>query len=232
SMSAMATATFKDRITGFSIHTPGTSTCKLLPYALSIDTWNQVLAGNGPDLWSRDPNTGAVSSASDGIHECKLFPISNGNGSSKNSLPPGNFGTIDIGSPNNSSAVLVRQILYGPNAEDLSYYPDGKVQINPDTGVLLMNGDTGVSAGAKDALTAIIGQPRIIPLYTTVSGPGNNAQYTIVAFAGITITEVVLTGSLSSKHLTIEPCFCIDSNGIPGDKVTSNYVYTPVALTR
>src|SRR5262249_25800309 len=123
SMSAMATATFKDRITGFSIHTPGTSTCKLLPYALSIDTWNQVLAGNGPDLWSRDPNTGAVSSASDGIHECKLFPISNGNGSSKNSLPPGNFGTIDIGSPNNSSAVLVRQILYGPNAEDLSYYP-------------------------------------------------------------------------------------------------------------
>jgi hypothetical protein len=232
SLTAMATATFKDRINGFSIHTPGTNTCKLLPYALDVNTWNQVLVGAGPDNWSRDPSTGAVTAGSDGIHECKLFPISNGNGSSWNSLPPGNFGTINIGSAANSTAVLVRQILYGPNADDLSYYPNGRVQIDPDTGTLLMNGNTGVSAGAKDALTSIIGQPRIIPLYTSVSGPGNNAEYTIVAFAGITITEVVLTGSLSSKHLTIEPCFCVDTNALPGTKPTSYYAYTPVALTR
>jgi Flp pilus assembly protein TadG len=231
-LTATATASNRDHITGFSIHTPGHSTCLLLPFALDVNTWNAVLAGAGPDIFTRDPKTGAVSGGSDGIHECKLFPLSNSGGGS--ALPPGNFGTINIGSAANSTAVLVRQILYGPNATDLSYYPNGVVQLDPVTGTLPMNGNTGVSAGCKAALTSIMGQPRVIPLYSSVAGPGNNAEYTIVGFAGVTILEVVLDGSLSSKHLTIQPCFAVDPNAIPGSTTTtpSYYVYSPVALTR
>jgi len=233
SLSATATATYWDRISGFSIHTPGHSTCLLLPFALDVNTWNDVLAGNGPDNFSRNTTTGAVTAGSDNIHECKLYPLSNGGGGGSNSLPPGNFGTVDIGAANNSTADIARQILYGPNASDLSHFPNGVVQLDSITHTLTLNGDTGVSAGVKDELASIVGQPRIIPLYSAVSGPGNNAQYTIVGFAGITITEVVLTGSLSSKHLTIQPCFCIDPNALPGNTAnTSTYVYTPVALTR
>jgi Flp pilus assembly protein TadG len=233
SLTATATATYRDHISGFSIHTPGYTTCKLLPFALDVNTWNSVLAGNGPDNFSRDPSTGAVTSGSDNIHECKLYPLSNGaGGKGKNALPPGNFGTVDIGAANNSTADLARQIVYGPNASDLAHFPNGVCQLDPTTHVLLLNGDTGVSAGVKDELASIIGQPRIIPLYSSVSGPGNNAVYTIVGWAGITITEVVLTGSLSSKHLTIQPCFCIDANALPGTLNSSTYVYTPVALTR
>jgi Flp pilus assembly protein TadG len=232
-LEATATASCRDRIVGFKIQAAGATTCKLLPFALNIDTWNQVLAGDGPDLFSRDDSTGAISPGSDGIHECKLYPVSNG-GSGSGDLPPGNFGTVDIGASNNSTNDIKRQILYGPNAEDLSHFPGGVCQLDPTTQTLMLQGDTGVSAGVKDELAAIIGQPRIIPLYSSVSGPGNNAQYTIVGFAGITITEVVLTGSLSSKHLTIQPCFVIDPNGISGPQAPtpSWFVYNPVALTR
>jgi hypothetical protein len=232
-MEAQATATYRDRIVGFKIQAAGATTCKLLPFALNIDTWNQVLAGVGPDTFVRDESTGSVKSGPDGIHECKLYPLSNGS-SGSGDLPPGNFGTVDIGASNNSTNDIKRQILYGPNAEDLSHFPGGVCQLDPATNTLMLQGDTGVSAAVKDDLAAIIGQPRIIPLYSSVSGPGNNAQYTIVGFAGITITEVVLTGSLSSKHLTIQPCFCVDPNGLPGTQIPtpSWFVYNPVALTR
>src|SRR5262249_8418840 len=144
----------------------------------------------------------------------------------------GNFGTVDLGAANNSTADLARQILYGVNADDLSHFANNTIQLDPATGTLNLQGDTGVSAGVKDELTSIIGQPRIIPLYSTVSGPGNNANYPIVGFAGITITEVVLTGSLSSKHITIQPCYVIEPNAISGGSGTSWFVVRPLALTR
>src|SRR6516162_187286 len=230
-INATATATYRDHITGFSIHAPGHDTCLLLPFALDVSTWNSLVAGNGPDVFSRDPNTGMVTAGTDGIHETKLFPLSNGSGG-RSGLPPGNFGTLQIGPANNSTATLVRQILNGPNANDLSYYPGGVIQLDPTTQALSLPGNTGVSAAVKDALNTIIGQPRVLPLYSSVAGPGANAVYTIVGFAGVTVCDVVLTGSLSSKHVTIEPCFAVHANALPGNTASSTYVYTPVALTR
>jgi Flp pilus assembly protein TadG len=230
-LDATATATYQGGVTGFKIQTPGYATCKLLPYALDVNTWNNVVAGNGPDNFARNSTTGAVSDGSDGVHECTLFPLSNGGGGQ--GLQPGNFGTVNIGASNNSTNTLVRQILYGPNASDLAYYPGGVVQLDPTTQTLMLNGDTGISAGAKAALAAIIGQPRIIPLFSTVDGPGNNCMYTIVGFAGITITEVVLTGSLSTKHITIQPCWCIDANAVGGGTSSSStFIVKPLCLTR
>jgi Flp pilus assembly protein TadG len=227
-----ATATYEGGISGFQIQAAGYGTAKLLPFALDVNAWNAVVSGTGPDDFTRDPATGAVTAGSDGVHEVKLFPLSNGNGSGESGLPPGNFGTIDIGSPNNSTADLSRQIREGVNAQDLSYFAGGKLQLDPDTHTLVLQGDTGVSAGVKDDLTAIIGTPRIIPLYSTVSGPGNNARYTIVGFAGVTVLEVVLTGSLSEKHVTIEPAFVIDPNALGGSPDSSFFVTKPLALTR
>jgi Flp pilus assembly protein TadG len=235
-LQATATASYQANVTGFKVSAPGYSTCKLLPFTLDVNVWNNVVAGSGPDLFTRNTSTGAVTSGSDGIHECKLYPLSNGNGNGNGSggLPPGNFGTVDLGAPNNSTSDISRQILYGPNANDLSYFPNNTIQLDPTTNTLILQGDTGISAGVKDELASIIGQPRIIPLYSSVSGPGNNARYTIVAFAGITITEVVLTGSLSSKHVTIQPCFVIDPNAVANgsSSSTSYFVVKPLGLVR
>jgi hypothetical protein len=231
-LDAKATATYEGRINGFKIQWPGTTTCKLLPYTLDVNVWNQLVAGTGSDNFTRS-SSGAVSSGSDGIPECKLFPLSNGNGSGDGDLPPGNFGTVDIGASNNSTSDIARQILYGPNVSDLSYFPGGALQLDPVTHTVILQGDTGVSAGVKDELASIIGQPRIIPLYSSVTGNGNNAHYTIVAFVGVTILEVDLTGSLSSKHITIQPCYVIEPNALGGGtESTSQYMVKPLGLTR
>jgi Flp pilus assembly protein TadG len=235
-MQATATGSYEDGIVGFKITYPGVDTAKLIPFALDVNTWNSVVAGNGPDDFSRS-SSGSVTSGSDGIHECKLFPLSNGNGSGNSGLPPGNFGTINIGTSNNSNDTTKRQIVNGPNSSDFAYYtaangyPNG-FKLDPTTGTLLLNGDTGVSAGMASSLDQIIGQPRILPLYSSVSGPGNNATYTIVAFVGVTVLEEVLTGSLASKHITIQPCWCIDVNALGGNSTQSTFVVKPLALTR
>jgi Flp pilus assembly protein TadG len=238
-LQATATASYEGGITGFKIHAPGVGTCKLLPFALDCHSWSNtptdswydatlpagVLQGSGPDVFSRSTDA-SVNSGSDNVHECPLNLLSN-------SLQPGNFGSVNIGAMANGTSDLNRLILNGPGANDLSVYPDGKLQLDPTTGTLTLTGNPGVSAACKSAVTSIIGQARILPLYISVSGNGANCQYTIVGFAGVTVLECVLTGSLPSNHITIQPCWCIDPNAEGGGASSASaFVVKPLALTR
>ena len=156
-----------------------------------------------------------------------MFPLSNGTGG----VVPGNFGTVDIGNPNNSTADIERQILYGVNSSDLAYY--GGSLVLGSNGTLLMNGDTGVSGGIKEELDSIKGKPRIIMLYSTVVQQGNNATYTIVGFVGIRIMYVKLTGSMSSKKIIIQPAVVVDASALIGNTTNSSkYVYSNVRIAR
>ena len=102
-----------------------------------------------------------------------------------------------------------------------------------DRGTLGLNGDTGISAGVKDELNSIRGKRRIVPVFSSVSGPGNNAQYTIVQFVGIRIMEVDLTGKSTSKRVIIQPATVKARGGIPSTSTnTSRFVYSPVWLVR
>ncbi len=85
----------------------------------------------------------------------------------------------------------------------------------------------------KDELAAVIGEPRVIPFFSQVTGAGNNAEYAIVQFAGVRITDVKLTGKMSDKHVTIQPANLVVNGGIPasGD-VTSRFIDSPVWLVR
>jgi len=95
-----------------------------------------------------------------------------------------------------------------------------------------LNGDTGISAGVKDELESIKGEPRIIPIFRTVTGPGNNAMYEIVGWAGVRILDVKLTGKMSKKHVTIQPANVKVKGAIPGVDETSNFIYSPVWLIK
>ena len=101
-----------------------------------------------------------------------------------------------------------------------------------ENGELELNGDTGISAGVKDELASIIGQVRIIPIYTEVNGNGNNAMFTIVRFEGVRILDVKLTGKGSQKRVIIQPANVIAR----GSKIdysgehTSSHLYAPVML--
>lgn len=71
--------------------------------------------------------------------------------------------------------------------------------------MLALNGDAGLSAGTKDELATIIGQSQAIPIFRSVSGPGNNATFQIYMFVGIRILYAKLSGSPSEKKVVIQP---------------------------
>jgi uncharacterized membrane protein len=217
---ASATAAMLPGI-GFNI-TPGSSlTSGILPIALDVGTWNNLMAGVGSDHFSYNPATGTVSPGSDGILEVDLYP------SGSNLMPSGNRGTVDIGTTNNGTSNLSRQIQYGLSASDLAPY-GGQLLFNQG---LQLDGNPGLSAAIKAPLTAIIGQPRVIPIFSSVSGPGANAVYTIVKFVGVRVLDVQLTGSPSQKHVTVQPCPYTDPTVVPGNTtLTSDSILAPVQL--
>jgi hypothetical protein len=219
---AEAAASFDGRVVGFRQpdQETGTGNVKLLPFALKINTWTDLLAGTGNDNWSYDESSERVSAGHDGLRETNLFPIGN---------RPGNFGTVDIGNPNNSTAELSRQIREGVSAEDLQWH-GGELRLDPVTHTLSVTGDTGISAGMTHALADIIGEPRVILLYSDVTGQGNNAVYTIVGFAGVRIMDFNLSGS---KYITIQPAVVVDDAAITEPGTSSSYfVHDRVRLTR
>lgn len=218
---AQATAAVVGSFNGF--HTPSDgSSLEILPFALDEVTWNNLLAGVASDNYKYNAETGGVTVGCDGIKEVNLYPQGTGS--------PGNRGTVDIGSCNNSTSDIARQIVSGISAEDFEHH-GGSLEFN-SSGELYLNGDTGISAGVKDELASIIGDTRIIPIFRSVAGPGNNAQYTIVKFAGVRIMNVKLTGSMSGKNVMIQPANVIAKGGIRGEVSRTNYVFSPVWLVR
>ncbi len=220
-LDAEATAGYARNIRGFKTPASGEN-LDILPYALDEDTWQALLDGNASDNWTWNAESKTISAGCDGTLEVNLFPQGTGS--------PGNRGTVDIGGSNNSTCDIARQIVYGISPADLAYH-DGSLDLGDD-GELVLNGDTGISAGVKDELTSIKGQPRAIPIFSTVVGPGNNAEYTIVRWVGIRIMDVKLTGSMNQKRVIVQPAPMVLSGAIASTVETSDYVYTPVVLIK
>ncbi|MEO1994855.1 MAG: hypothetical protein ABGZ17_06225, partial [Planctomycetaceae bacterium] len=172
-------------VVGFKIPDDSELTAHVLPIAFDETSWNDVLLGIGQDNFSYDPVTQEITGGSDGIIDFDIYPTNNSN------LPSGNRGTVDLGSPNNSTSDLRRQIISGLDDNDLSYF-GGTIRVHPDP--LLVNGDPGISAGIKSALQSIVGHPRAVPVFRSLSGSGNNATYEIVKFVGVRVLAVKLTG--------------------------------------
>lgn len=217
-----ATAAVVRKINGFQTPSDG-GNVELLPFALDLETWQILIANSGSDQYCWNDDTEQITSGADGWVEVNLFPQGTGS--------PGNRGTVDIGGSNNSTCDIARQILYGVSPADLAYH-GGKLEFDA-TGKLILNGDTGISAGVKDELAAIKGQPRVIPVFESVTGNGNNAMYTIVKWQGIRIMYVKLTGSMSQKQVMIQVAPVLASGVIPTtSSTTSEYVYSPVVLVQ
>jgi hypothetical protein len=73
----------------------------------------------------------------------------------------------------------------------------------------------------------------VIPIFESVSGNGNNAEYKIVKWQGIRIMAVKLTGSMSSKYVMIQIAPVMVNGIVPAPAAgTSQYVFSPVVLVR
>lgn len=79
----------------------------------------------------------------------------------------------------------------------------------------------------------VIGEVKAIPLFTSVSGPGNNATYVISRFVGVRIMDVRLTGNPNKRHVTVQPAPHSDSTVVKGQtEVRSDSIFTKPVLIR
>lgn len=243
-LSAQSVASIEDRVIGFEIPAGSGLRLEILPFAIYVDSWKVQTDGenydttlncppeNDLDHFAFNTTTGQVQyCSSDGIPEVKVFPFKE-DVCTVSGLA-GNFGTVDIGPANNSTADLVEQIVNGISENDLNTI-GGLLMTDDGSGVFSkwLNGDTGVSNGIKSAMNSIIGQPRLLPLFQNAIGQGNNAMYEIVAFVGVRVMEVRLTGRLSRRKVIVQPCQMISPLAVVDPSAPhSGYVYMQ-GLTR
>jgi Flp pilus assembly protein TadG len=129
---------------------------------------------------------------------------------------PGNWGTLDIGAGNNSTADLSDQILNGLRQSDLdALYNDGRIPSSSEidsTDPWFANADTGLSAGIKNAIEQVHGLTRLVPIYDTVSGSGgNNVEFHIVSWGVVKVVGSGWNGS-SNSYVTIQKSYTYDQN--------------------
>lgn len=217
-----ATATYKSNFNGFQIAS-NQSNLGILPFALDEETYLAMMNYETSDNWTWDPETKTISAGGDGIPEANLFPGDYG--------MPGNRGTVDIGHSGNSTNDIKRQILDGVSPSDLAHH-GGKLEFD-ENGVMVLNGDTGISAAVKTQLDIIKGKPRIIPVFVDAAGNGNNANYTINRFVGIRIMDVKLTGSMKSKRVVIQPALVSSLGAIESTGTShTSFIFSPVGLVK
>ena len=225
-VSASAQASFLESFRGFRVPEPGVQdpppNLMMLPIAIDIKVWKAAVNGIGADDYGWDQDKENVRPQADGITEVNLLPVDTGSG--------GNWGALDIGAAKTSNATLARQITDGLTTADVDFH-GGELSFDA-AGELHLSGNTGISAGPLGkALEAVVGQARIIPLFSEVSGNATNAQFTIVEFAGGRIMAVKMTGK---KYVKVQPSTMVTRGGIPakpGEQVTTQ-IFSPVKLTQ
>ncbi|MCP4773288.1 MAG: hypothetical protein GY880_03525, partial [Planctomycetaceae bacterium] len=116
---------------------------------------------------------------------------------------PGNWGTINVGSDNNSTSALVDQINVGLKQEDLdSLAENGRITTNEyidSQEEITLSGDPGFSAGIKSAVIAAHGQSKLVPLFDHLEGFGGNLSYDIVGWGVVQVVTSTWKGSKKSS---------------------------------
>lgn len=242
---AVATAAYRtDRyvVTGFKAKAGGRNPL-LLPIAVDVAYWQTfVRTGKSPDNIVHDDYTASrptsttpppqnVKLGGDGIPEITdAYP---------NSTSPGNFGLLNLNytNPVNSQPQFSQWILNGPSPSDIASFGPGGFQAT-SSAPLDVKGGPGLKSSLVPDFTSIIGQPRIVPLFSAYYGQGSNTYYTVVGFAGVTVVKA--SGSGSNISIAFEPMLAIDPTAtsvLPGSSSSGSvtqFVYTvsPISLVR
>ncbi len=209
SVSASATAVFDDRFYAYAPVTVGGT--GVLPLAVNEQIWNdQIIDGNGDDIYSFDTDAGNVSASLDGVPEVILFPDKLG--PSEDEEGAGNFGILHIG-PGSGTSTIVDQINNGISADDFTdltgepmikfYHQISSEPVIYDAVSYDILGDPGMKAGMENAVEAKIGQVVGIFLYGSVSGTGANTVFGITGLRFVRIMSVDLHGG--EKAIIIQP---------------------------
>jgi hypothetical protein len=204
---ASATAVLDDRFSAYAPAPIGGTPA--IPIAIDAGFWkDQIVDGNGPDLYSFDPNSDTVQQSVDGMPEITLYPKKLKDDETPDGA--GNFGLLHVG-PDSGASAVSEQIENGISPEDFIdltgepmiefYDDDSPVGYNATSYDVL--GDPGLKAGLKAALEEKIGKVVAFFMYDTVIDDGANAVFHITGMRFGRVMEVDLTGS--DKVFVIQP---------------------------
>lgn len=150
----------------------------VLPMAVPEQVWNDYDTGDRFKIYSNG-----------GLKDTWDNPI------------PGNWGTVDVGNTNNSTADISNQIEHGLRQSDLdALAADGRISSSESIRTsepLQLQGETGMSAGMRSAVQAIHGEVRYLPIFDKVQGSGNTAEFNIVGWG---VVEVVDSNWNGNNH--------------------------------
>lgn len=137
---------------------------------------------------------------------------------------PGNWGTCNIGSSNNSTSDMRDQIRNGLRQKDLdALYSDGRISSSAHIDSqqsFYANGDPGLSSGMKHAVEAVHGQTKLIPIYDSVSGSGNNTEFHIVGWAVCEVVDSKFKGS-NDTYVKIKKSHAFDAMLKPNNDLSA-----------
>jgi hypothetical protein len=236
--SATATAVYQGNassVTGFNPPANGANPL-LLPIGIDINYWNQFIQtgqstdGQVYDNYTVRPVGSALTPPNNIINTGDYIPELQG--VYPDSTSPGNFGLIDIGPNANDTPTFSRWILNGPSPSDMTHFGTTGLQATPGSPATLKGGP-GWKSELQDQLAAIIGQPRIVPLFSSYTGTGQNSTYTIIGFAGVTVVQA--TGRGSNETIVFQPTMVVDRTATTGPGASSSYyIYSgsPLQLRR
>lgn len=195
-VSATATAAFDDRMAGFDTSSyPG----GLLPFTVDENVFETDFA-SGSDQFTFDAGAETVSTGSDGIREIKLYP---------HDTAPGNFGLLNIGTPNQGVPALRDHIENGVPPEDfeaevgtvvLIFYDD-----DGDAITYQITGDPGLKVSLQSSIETQVGKVVGFFLHNAVTDNGANTTYTITELRFGRLMEVRLQGPSSQRGLWVQP---------------------------
>ncbi len=191
----------------------------ILPFTIDMPSWNDVAVGIGPDFWSWDDELQEVVSGPDGVAEMNLVPEGN--------FASGNRGYLEIGSNGGANSALMRQIRHGLSPADFNFH-GGALDLGEE-GRLVLGGKPGMRASLASAFDSIVGELRIIPVFTEVTGNGNNTKYTLVQWVAVRVMHVNFRGN--PKQVWIQPATIMVSGGIPSNEDKDSHgIYSPPRL--
>lgn len=187
------------------VHATATATIwypALMPFATSVENWQSLGQGGAGDQYAYRPGRGSfgVEPGSDGVREIVMFPGPwDGNG-----MPPGNFGLIQVGPEGGVLEAVRRQIDMGPGVNDMAFH-GGKLAGGDD-----IEGRTGLKSSSKHAFLGgwadgrefggMLGRPRQLPLYESVTGNGANSVFTLARFVAVRVMALQIDGTWRTRY--------------------------------
>ncbi len=201
-LGAAATAVYDDRASGIDA-SAGPS---LLPFTVHENEYESDLA-HGDDSFEWDADFETVNAEHDGIREINLYPHDG---------PPGNFGALNIGIPNQSTTGLRDQIENGVASEAfVAEIGTDQVVFYDEFGdpvTYSMSGNTGLSAAVEPSIELRVGEIVGFFIHDQFYEEGANGYYRIKKIVFGRVMDVFLQGNSHHRGIFIQP---VNYNG-PG----------------